>query len=98
MLRFGKVNVNSIMNKMDCLTIFAEEHALDIVDMQERWLTSEVSSSFVTLNRFSIVRGDTEGLVRKHGVCMYVRKESRFIECFFDGPNAAAVHLLDFDI
>ena len=47
---------------------------------------------------FSEIIPDTESLVRKHGVCLYVRKGLQFVECSFDCPNAAAVHLLDFDI
>ena len=55
---------------MNCLTIFAEEYTPDVVAVQETWLTSAIKSSFVEVNKFSIVIGDTEGLVHKHGVCL----------------------------
>ena len=97
-LRLGQANVNSLVNKMDYLNEFVRRENIDIIAVGETWLTSAVPSSFVTLTGYTIVRGDTDSAVRKHGVCLYVRREVRFVCIELDIANAAAVHLLDFDV
>ena len=97
-LKFGQVNVNSLMNKMYCLVDLVGACALDIVAVSETWLTASVPSSFVLLEGFDVVRGDTDSLVRKHGVCLFVRRGLHFVEHSLDCPNVAAIHLLDVDI
>ena len=74
-LRFGQVNVGSLMSKMCCLTDFVRTSALDVVAVGETWPTSAAPSSFVSLDAFEVVRGDTGGSVCKHGVCLFVRRE-----------------------
>lgn len=64
----------------------------------ETWLTAEVPSSFVSVHCFNIVRGDTGGLVRKHGVCLYINDGLSFEEVVVAVPNIAAVHLIEHDV
>ena len=55
-------------------------------------------SSFILLEGFDIVRGDTDSLVCKHGVCLFVKRGVHFVEHSLDCPNVAAIHLLDVDV
>lgn len=92
------MNVNSLMNKVDCVQTLVVGRSLDVVAVGETWLNSEVPSSFVAVHGFEIVRGDTDSSVRKHGVCLYIRGGIRFVEVVLEFPNVVAVHLVDFDI
>ena len=56
------------MTRIDALSLFVSEHMLDVVAITETGLTSDVESSFVALEGYNIVRGDTNGHMRKHGV------------------------------
>ena len=57
-----------------------------------------VSSSFVAVEGYSVVRGDVQGLIRKHGVCLYIRDSVRFVEIDLGCQNLAAVHLVKYDL
>ena len=72
-LKFGLVNVNKLMNKMDQVSLFAGNCCLDIFAICEAWLVHSKVSFFVSVNRYVVVRGDTHGTIRKHGICLYVR-------------------------
>ena len=89
--------MNSLMSRIDALSLFVGEHMLDVVAVTETWLTSDVESSFVALEGYDIVRGDTNGHVRKHGACLFVRNRLRFEEVVLRYLNVAAMHILDLD-
>ena len=48
---------------------------MKLVCVTESHLTSEVSSSFVAIPKFTLLRNDVEGSVHKHGVCAYVHED-----------------------
>jgi hypothetical protein len=86
------------MNKMDTLLNLVRDTGVDVVAVGETWLTSGVPSSFVLLAGFEIVRGDTDSAVRKHGVCLFVRRGLKFVEVDLQCPNVVGVHLVDYDV
>jgi hypothetical protein len=86
------------MSKVDYVSLFIEECELDVVVVGETWLVPDVASSFVAVEGFTLVRGDTNSLVRKHGVCIYIRDCLGFEEVAVAGPNVAAVHLVQYDL
>ena len=61
------MNVNSLVNKVLYLSHMIGEHDLSVVAVYETWLIPSVSSSFVSIDEFRVVRGDGALLVRKHG-------------------------------
>ena len=67
------VNVNSISNKVAYIFNLIKEENLNICAITESWLTSSCDSSYVSIDGFSLYRGDVEGAVRKHGSAIYVR-------------------------
>ena len=44
------------------------------------------------------MRGDVHGLVRKHGVCLYIKDMIKYIEIEVDIQNLAAAHSVEFDL
>ena len=77
---------------------FILEHNLDLFGVAETWLLPEVPDSFIAINHCNIVRTDTRGDTRKHGVCIYVRKGIIFISLNVDCSNVCTVNLLDFNL
>ena len=43
------MNVNSLLNKVDHMTIFVKVPELNIISISETWLASGVESSFVAI-------------------------------------------------
>ena len=64
----------------------------------ETWLVPSVSSSFVSIGGFRVVRCDGSQSVRKHGCCLYVGVTLPFVQIEVDLLNVAAVLLLDLDV
>jgi hypothetical protein len=83
---------------VDLVSDFILEQSLDMLVITETWLLPSVASSFVRLHGFSIVRGDTGGESRKHGVCIYIKESVRYEEVALHKPNVAAVFLSQHDV
>ena len=58
------MNVNSLMNKVDYISMLAGNCNLYVVAISESWLVQSVLSSFVAVDVYYIVRGDVQGLIR----------------------------------
>ena len=43
---------------------------MSIVAVCETWLIPSVSSSFVAIDGFQVVRGDGSNIISKHGCCL----------------------------
>ena len=98
MWRFGECNLNPLMNKFDPVCELINSAGLCVLVVAETWLISGIFS-FIDLPDFSVVGGgDTDGDTHKHGVCIYIRKEIRFMEVSLEYSNVAAVHLVDVNI
>ena len=90
--------MNSLANKIDLVSDFMMEYSLDIFVVTETWLVPSVSSSFVDVHEYTVVRGDTDGETRKHGVCIYIRKSLKYEEVVLHKPNVAAIFLNQHDL
>jgi hypothetical protein len=97
-LNIGFINLNCLSNKIDFLKLHLNKYDLQICGIAETWLLPSVPSSFVTISGYSLVRGDTDGLTRKHGVCFYVSDKVRYIDIEVDLPNLAGIHLTDVNV
>ena len=79
-LRFRQVNVNSLLNKMDYVSIFAKDCNLAVVAVSESWLLESIPSSFATIEEYNIIRGDVYEMIRKHGACLFIRSNLKCVE------------------
>ena len=66
--------------------------------VSESWLIESIPYSFVTIEGYSVVRGDFHGSIRKHGTCLYVRDNLRFEEVETKCPNIATVCFRGYDL
>ena len=66
--------------------------------MSESWLVQNVSSSYVAVDSYCVVRGDVQELTRKHGVCHNTRDSLRYVEIEISCQNETSVHLLEYDL
>ena len=64
--------------------------------MGETHLVDSIGSSFVSMEGYSVVRGDVRGQIRKHGVCLYFSNNLQFEKVEIGCPNLAAVHLVHY--
>ena len=55
LIKFLKVNVNSLLNKVDYITLFARDCELDVIAVSESWLVQSGAFSFVALDMYSII-------------------------------------------
>ena len=51
-------NVNSLLNKVDYVSVFARDDNLSVLAVGETHLVESISLSFVAIDTFSVVRGD----------------------------------------
>ena len=51
------LNINSLLNKVDYVSIFAKDCDLGVVAVSEGWLIESILSSFVTVEEYNIIRG-----------------------------------------
>lgn len=96
--KMGHVNVNSLMNKKNFITDLLLCENLLILGITETWLTPSVSSSFVEVTGYQVVRGDTKSGVRKHGSLLYVHNSVKFLAVDVHIPNVSVVRLVDFGV
>ena len=97
-IKFELVNVNSLLNKVDYVSVFARDYSLTVVAVGETHLVESIGSSFVAIEGNSVVRGDVQGQIRKHGVCLCVSNNLQFEEIKINCQNLAAVHLVHYDL
>ena len=95
-MKFGCVNVNSLVNKVLYLRHMIGEHDLSVIAVCKTWLVPSVSSSFVSIDEFRVVREDGSLIVIKHGCCLYVKDQ--LVEIDVDLLNVVAVLLLNLDV
>lgn len=91
--------MNGIFHKSNILQYFFTEYKSDVFGVAEPWLLPNTPASFVSLNDYNIVRSDTPGDIRKHDVCMYVKKKHvNFIHILPNCSNVCIAYLLDFNL
>ena len=90
--------MNSLSNKLFYVNNLINTNKISILGICETWLTKETSSSFVGLDGFSFFRGDVNGVVKKHGVGLYVREGLSPVEDDVPLPNLLSVFIREWDI
>ena len=71
---------------------------MKLVCVTESHLTSEVSSSFVAIPKFTLLRNDVEGSVHKHGVCAYVHEDILVDNISSPASNVLMFQLLTYNV
>ena len=97
-LRVGLVNLNKLLNKLSHVELLLSENNIDILAINETWLTSETPNSYVDIENYKIFRADTSSLIEKHGAPIYVRKNISCVEVGCPLENIVVVHLINFDV
>ena len=85
-------------NKVNLVQNFLISNNIDSLGISETWLTSEIEDSFINIPGYEIVRSDSPGLIRKHGVAMYVNNDIKFkiVDSYVN--NVVIIYLFKFDI
>ena len=76
LLKIGHLNIQSIANKLDDITILLRDQQLDIFCLTETWLSPQISDQFLAFPGYCILRQDREGR-RGGGVAILHRSEVR---------------------
>ena len=92
------INVNSLPSKISYLVDYFWSHPINILAVTETWLTPLISDSVVNIHNFSIYRSDSPSGTAKHGVCIYVHKDIKFVPVSCNIPNTLIIHLTQFDV
>ena len=92
------MNVNSLVSKVLYVKHFITMFSLSIVAVCETLLIPSVSSSFVAIDGFQVVRGDGSNITRKHGCCLYAAHFLSFASVDVGLLNVAVVFLTALDI
>ena len=69
-----------------------------VVGICESWLLPEIPDSLIEVTGYNLFRNDTTTRNRKHGVCMYVRKELSVGNVSTNHPNTLGVALPGLDL
>ena len=77
-LRICHLNIRSIVNKMDELRMFCENHAPHVISINETWLDHTISDGEVHIEGYSLLRRDK--VRNKGGVLVYIDKSVEFVE------------------
>ena len=92
-LRFGFLNVNCLLNKLNYVSSLLTDFNLDIFGVLETWLLPSTPDSFVSICGYGVVRTDTAGNFAKHGVCIFIKNSITFVRVGCCCPNVCAIFL-----
>jgi exonuclease III len=75
------LNARSIVNKHSELELYLIEENIDIVGITETWLTDSVSDSEMSIEGYTLLRGDrkSETKQRGGGVALYIKNDIDFV-------------------
>ena len=93
----GHVNINSLTNKISEVRSLLISNNVDLLGISESWLTCDIPDSLVSIGNYNIIRNDTPGNIKKHGVEVYIKSISKFeiVDCGLN--NVVIFHLSDLD-
>ena len=72
--------MKGVSSKINSLRNFVHDNDLKVICITESHLTSAISSSFVSIPHYNLLRNDVQGKVHKHGVCAYIH-EDILVDC-----------------
>ena len=90
--------MNSLCDKLHYDFNLINSNNLDIVPITETWLTANCSTSFVDIPGFAFLRGDVNGLTRKHGAGIYISNKIKFVQEDVNLPNVVLAYLVDLEV
>ena len=59
-LKFCHLNVRSLFNKIESLRLDIPDSGIDFLTISETWLHSELSTSLVNIDNYTLVRSDRQ--------------------------------------
>ena len=90
--------MNSLVNKVTYLQNLISSENLLMLAVEETWLVEDVVSSYVDIDGFTFFRKDVGGLVRKHGVGLYVLNTMNVISVDVEVSNVLVVFIPESDL
>ena len=66
------LNSRSLRNRMDELSVRANQTVSDIICVTETWLTDDLPDGALELNGYTIVRKDRADYINGRAVCIYI--------------------------
>ena len=69
-LKIAQVNLNGLGAKLHSLHSFIILENLKVICVTESHLLAHMSGSFVDIPSYKLLRSDSDGYTRKHGVCV----------------------------
>ena len=80
------------------LAEYASENKIDVIGVTETHLVSGILNSFVSIPNYNLFRCDTAGSVRKHGVGVYVHKDTEVDQVTMPYKNIITLRLTRYNI
>ena len=97
-LKFCLVNLNSLLNKVYFVEDLLKNNDINILAVNETWLTPNTPDSFVGIDGYSVERSDSEDSVRKHGVAFYMAGNIKYNVVEETPNNTLVIYLLEYDV
>ena len=70
---------------------------IDILALNETWLTSHNADSALSIPGFRLERSDCPDNTRKHGVALYINQKVKYTVLPCETPNTITIHLSELD-
>ena len=86
-LTIASLNVRSLVKKMDELRHFVHKHNIDVMCVQESWLSNLIGDSIVSITGYTIIRADRPNGSGYGGVAIYVREKLEFTQLAFGSTS-----------
>ena len=97
-MKFCIINLNSLLNKVSYVSQLLVNHSIDIVGLNETWLTPEYSNAILNMPGYSLERADSPEARRKHGVAFYIKNCLSYKIVETQVSNIIIIHLTKYDI
>ena len=90
--------MKGVPSKINSLRNFVHASDLKVICITESHLNSAISTSFVSIPHFSLLRNDVQGKVYKHGVCAYIHEDILVDSVSFPMSNVLLFRLVKQDV
>ena len=100
-LKFCHLNVRSILNKIDQFRLHFETTGIDVITISETWLSKDISSNFLQLKGYQLIRLDRNPtqndnghnpIKRGGGLLTYIRKDLNMTPVYCNADNISTQH------
>lgn len=90
--------MNGLVRKLPFVHDFIQHHRLHVFCITESHLLQSMPDSYVSAPGYSIVRNDIQGVVAKHGVCLYIHESVKYDNVHVPCSNCISVRFPDLDL